>query len=88
MVCITIPALVTSIYGSGAIAEVNGQPRQINVFLTPVVRVGDYVLLRHGYATTIISEPEALEIIKFIEEITRVDSDQHVTKLDFDNIGA
>jgi hydrogenase expression/formation protein HypC len=75
MVCTTIPALVTSTYGSGAVAEVGGQPRPIDVFLTPEVRVGDYVLLRHGYATTIISEPEALEILKLLEEIARIDSD-------------
>ena len=49
-------------------------PRQIDVFLTPEVRVGDYVSLRNGYATTIISKPEALEILELIEEIFRPDS--------------
>ena len=75
MVCIAIPALVTSIYGSGAIAEVDGQPRQIDVFLTPEVRFGDYVSLRNGHATTIISEPEALEILELLDELIRVGSD-------------
>ena len=79
MVCTAIPALVASIYGSGAIAKVGGQPRQIDVFLTPEVRVGDYVSLRNGYATTIISEQEALEIFELLEELIRLDSDYHVT---------
>jgi hydrogenase expression/formation protein HypC len=74
MVCIAIPALVTSINGSEAIAEVGGQPRQVNVFLTPEVRVGDYVSLQNGYATMIISEQEAPEILELLEEIIRVDS--------------
>jgi len=56
LVCIAIPALVTSINGSEAVAEVGGQPRPINVFLTSEVRVGDYVFLRNGYATTVLND--------------------------------
>jgi hydrogenase assembly chaperone HypC/HupF len=77
--CIAIPALVKSIHGSGAVAEVGGQPRLINVYLTPEVRIGDYVSLRNGYATTIISESEALEILEFLEELIRLDGDILVT---------
>ena len=40
MVCIAIPALVTSINSSEAVAEVGGQPRQVNISLTPEVNVG------------------------------------------------
>ena len=35
--------------------------------------------LRNGYATTIISEQEALEIFELLEELIRLDSDYHVT---------
>ena len=73
--CIAIPALVTSMNGSEAVAEVGGQPRQINVFLTPEVKVGDYVLLRNGYATSVINEQEALEIFELLEEISKAESD-------------
>ena len=73
--CIAIPALVTSVNGNEAVAEVGGRPRQINVFLTPEVKVGDYVLLRNGYATEIYSEQEALEVLELLEEISRIDSD-------------
>jgi len=73
-VCIAIPALVTSMNGSEAVAEVGGQSRQINVFLTPEVKVRDYVLLRNGCATSIINEREALEIFKFLEEISKAES--------------
>jgi len=40
MVFIVIPALVTLINGSEAVAEVDGQPHHIDVFLTPEVRIG------------------------------------------------
>ena len=76
MIGTAVPALVTPIYGSGAIAEVGGQPREVGIFLTPEVRVGDYASLRN--ATTIISKPEALEILRLLEEIIRLDSDQHI----------
>ena len=75
MVCIAIPALVTSINGSEAVAEIGGQPRQINISLAPEVNVGDYVLLRNGYATTVVSDQEALEIFQLLEEISKVDND-------------
>ena len=73
--CIAIPALVRSVDGSEAVAEVGDRLRQINVFLTPEVKVGDYVLLRNGYATMIYSEQEALEILELLEEISKMDSD-------------
>ena len=73
--CIAIPALVRSVDGSEAVAEVDGRLRQTNVFLTPEVKVGDYVLLRNGYATVIYSEQEALEILELLEEISKMDSD-------------
>lgn len=74
MVCIAIPALVTSINGSEAVAEVGGQPRPINVFLTSEVRVGDYVFLRNGYATTVLNDQEAFEILDLLEEIASLHS--------------
>jgi len=73
-VCIAIPALVRSVDGREAVAEVGDRLRQINVFLTPEVKVGDYVLLRNGYATMIYSEQEALEILELLEEISKMDS--------------
>ena len=58
-VCIAVPALVTSINSDEAVAEVGGEPRPISVFLTPEARVRDYIYLRNGYATTVLSNQEA-----------------------------
>jgi hydrogenase expression/formation protein HypC len=74
-VCIAIPALVTSMNGSEAVAEVGGRPHQINVSLTPEVEVGDYVLLRNGYATEVYTEQEAAEIFELLEELAKMDRD-------------
>ncbi|MFP3975326.1 MAG: HypC/HybG/HupF family hydrogenase formation chaperone [Dehalococcoidia bacterium] len=74
MACIAIPALVTSINGSEAVAEVSGSQRRINIFLIPEVEVGDYVLLRSGYATEVYTEQEALEVLELLKEISETSS--------------
>ena len=69
--CIAVPALVKSVDGYKAIAEVNGKSRQVNIFFTPEVRTGDYVLLDNGYSTRILSVFEMLEILDLLEEISK-----------------
>ena len=71
LVCIAVPALVKSVDGYKAIAEVNGKSRQVNIFFTPEVRTGDYVLLDNGYSTRILSVFEMLEILDLLEEISK-----------------
>jgi len=61
--CLAIPALVKSIDGQQAEVEVGGVGRKVSIFLTPEVKVGDYVLLHTGYAINIIDEAEASSII-------------------------
>ena len=73
--CIAIPALVTSVKGCEAVAEIGGQPRQINVFFTPEVTAEDYVLLNNGYAMRVISKWEAFELFELLEEISKVSRD-------------
>ena len=69
--CLAIPALVKSIDGQQAEVEVGGVGRKISIWLTPEVKVGDYVLLHTGYAINIIDEDEAKETLKLLEEISR-----------------
>ncbi|MFC1958187.1 HypC/HybG/HupF family hydrogenase formation chaperone [Chloroflexota bacterium] len=64
--CLAIPALVKSIDGNMAEVEVGGVGRKVSVWLTPEVKVGDYVLLHTGYAISIIDETEAKETLKLL----------------------
>ena len=75
--CIAIPALVKSIHGYEAVAEIGGRERQINVFFTPEVKVGDYVLLDSGYSMEVISEAEAFEIFEFLEQVSEAGDEEH-----------
>ena len=67
--CLAIPVLVKSIEERLAEVEVGGVSRKVSIWLTPEVRVGDYVLLHTGYAISIIDETEAEETLKLLAEI-------------------
>ena len=69
--CLAIPALVKSIDGLQAEVEVGGVGRKVSTWLTPEVRIGDYVLLHTGYAISIIDEVEAKETLKLLEAIAQ-----------------
>jgi len=68
--CLAIPALIKSIEGHQAEADIDGVTRQISLQLTPEARVGDYVLLHTGYAISIIDSAEAEETLKLLREMS------------------
>jgi hydrogenase expression/formation protein HypC len=67
--CLAIPALIKSISGQQAVADVEGVTRDISLQLTPEAKVGDYVLLHTGYAISIIDPEEAAETLKLLREM-------------------
>ena len=75
--CLAIPALVKSIEGKEAEAEIGGVSRRISIWLTPEVEVGDYVLLHTGYAISTIDKEEAAETLKILEEIAILGSESN-----------
>ncbi len=68
--CLAIPALITSINGCQAEAEIDGVTRSISLQLTPEAKVGDYVLLHTGYAINVIDQAEAAETLKLLRELS------------------
>jgi len=68
--CLAIPALIKSINGQQAVAEIEGVTRDISLQLTPEAKVGDYVLLHTGYAISIIDAAEAAETLKLLKELS------------------
>lgn len=67
--CLAIPALIHSIDGTTARAEIGGISRDISIVLTPEVKVGDYVLIHTGYAIGVLDEDEARETLSLFEAI-------------------
>ena len=70
--CLAIPALIKSIDGQRAEADIEGVTRQISLQLTPDAKIGDYVLLHTGYAISVIDQAEAEETLKLLKEISEV----------------
>jgi len=68
--CLAIPALIKSIDGQQAVADIEGVTRDISLQLTPEAKVGDYVLLHTGYAISIIDPAEAAETLKLLREMS------------------
>ena len=68
--CLAIPALIKSIDGYQAEADIEGVTRQVSLQLTPEAKVGDYVLLHTGYAISVIDPAEAEETLKLLREIS------------------
>jgi hydrogenase expression/formation protein HypC len=68
--CLAIPALIKSISGQQAVADIEGITREISLQLTPEAKVGDYVLLHTGYAISIIDADEAAETLKLLKEMS------------------
>jgi len=67
--CLAVPALVRSIHDHDAEVEIGGTTYRASVWLTPEVRVGDYVLLHTGYAISVLDKEEALETLRLLKEI-------------------
>lgn len=72
--CLAVPARVQSIHDHEAEVEIGGTTYRASIWLTPEVKVGDYVLLHTGYAISVIDEEEAKETLKILREISDIES--------------
>ena len=70
--CLAIPALIKSVDGLQAEADIDGVTRQVSLQLTPEAKVGDYVLLHTGYAINVIDPEEAEETLKLLRELSEI----------------
>ena len=70
--CVAIPVKVIEIKDSRGLIEIGGLRKEIELYLTPDVRVGDYVLLHAGFAIKKIDEDAANESLRLLEEISEI----------------
>jgi hydrogenase expression/formation protein HypC len=70
--CVAIPVKVIEIKDSRGLIEIGGLSKEIELYLTPDVRVGDYVLLHAGFAIKKIDEDAANESLRLLEEISEI----------------
>jgi hydrogenase expression/formation protein HypC len=74
--CLAIPGKITEIYDSGGLKmgkiDFGGVTREACLEYIPEASVGDYTIIHVGFALNIISEDEANETLKLINEIADI----------------
>ena len=70
--CLAIPAQVKSIHDHEAEVEIGGTSYKASIWLTPEVKVGDYILPHTCYAISIIDQQEAKETLKLFQEMEAI----------------
>ena len=70
--CLSIPAKIVSIKGNMAKVEIGGNIIDAGLQLIEDPQIGDYVLLHTGFAIQKISEEDANETKKLLNEILEI----------------
>jgi hydrogenase expression/formation protein HypC len=67
--CLSIPAKIVSVNGSMAEVSAGGTIFKAGLQMVENAKVGDYILLHAGFAIRIISDTEAEETLKLLQEM-------------------
>ena len=67
--CLSVPAKIISINGEMAQVSIGGATFSAGLQMVENVHPGDYVLLHAGFAIQVISEEEAVETLKILNEM-------------------
>ena len=68
--CLAIPLRIAEINGTDGIGEANGLRRKIRLDFIREPKVGDYVIVHAGFAIERMSEKQALDNLRAIQEVT------------------
>ena len=68
--CLAIPLRIAEINGKDGIGEANGLRRKIRLDFIREPKIGDYVIVHAGFAIERMSEAQALENLRAIQEVT------------------
>ena len=69
--CLAIPARIKKVEGSSAVADFGGVSRNISLGILSDTKVGDYVLVHAGFAIGKVSEQDAVDIYKSLNELKK-----------------
>lgn len=67
--CLAIPMKITKINRPTAVGEAGGIAQNVRIDFVEDVNPGDYVIVHAGFAIQKMTEEQALENIRFLEEI-------------------
>jgi hydrogenase expression/formation protein HypC len=71
--CLGVPGKIIQIYQSGEMPmgkiDFGGTTREVCLAYVPEAKVGDYAIIHVGFALNLLSEAEAQETLKLLNEI-------------------
>lgn len=67
--CLAIPLRIAEINGKDGVGEANGLRRRIRLDFIREPKIGDYVIVHAGFAMERMSEEQALENLRAIQEV-------------------
>lgn len=67
--CLSIPAKVIDIDGDMAQVSISGAVLRAGLQMVENIEIGDYILLHSGFAIQKISEEEAMETLRLLQEM-------------------
>jgi hydrogenase expression/formation protein HypC len=80
--CLGVPGKITEIYEAGGLkmgkVDFGGVTREACLAYVPEVQIGDYTVIHVGFAISQLSEDEAMETLKLLNEIADIDEELNV----------
>ncbi len=77
--CLGVPGKIVEIYEAGGLkmgkVDFGGVRREACLAYVPDVRVGDYTVIHVGFAISQLSEEEAMDTLKLLNEIADIDEE-------------
>ena len=77
--CLGVPGKIVEIYEAGGLpmgkVDFGGVTREACLAYVPEAVVGDYTVIHVGFAISQISEEEALETLRLLDEIANIDEE-------------
>ncbi|MCA9971150.1 MAG: HypC/HybG/HupF family hydrogenase formation chaperone [Anaerolineales bacterium] len=81
--CLGVPGKIVDIYEAGGLPmgkiDFGGVTREACLAYVPEARVGDYTVIHVGFAISQLSEEEAMETLKLLNEIADVGEELGLT---------
>jgi len=77
--CLGVPGKIVEIYEAGGLkmgkVDFGGVTREACLAYVPEANIGDYTVIHVGFAISQISEEEAMETLRLLDEIANVDEE-------------
>ncbi|MBK6327599.1 MAG: HypC/HybG/HupF family hydrogenase formation chaperone [Chloroflexi bacterium] len=77
--CLGVPGKIVEIYEAGGLpmgkVDFGGVTREACLAYVPEAKIGEYTIIHVGFAISQISEEEAMETLRLLDEIANIDEE-------------